>query len=1210
MAAASNNAVSLLWTPIGPQPMVGEIENQFGGTTPLDNATGRVTAIAVDPRTADIFVGGAGGGVWRSSDGGVSFVPVFDSQPTQIIGAIAIDSTTTPNSTIYVGSGEGNEAIDSYYGLGVFKSSDLGASWTQLGGTTFNGMGIAALAIDPSHSPPHLFIALTDSLSAGRADPQMLEGNPGRQGLWYSPDGGASWSHVGAFFCSNCPANDVVVDPNNPNSVWAAIEWDDVYHSLDGGLTWTRACFTNDSPCSVPAGYGQIGRDSIALAAADPGTVYVMVGNVDGAAYAGFVKSTNNGASWSNGVVPSVTINGVTLDGSAAANTSQSYYDQALAVDPTDSSGSHVLFGGIGIYQSFNSGQTWSFLATGGTTHADQHAIVPLVQGGAMSGFLLGNDGGVYRYDSVANSFTGLNATLSLGQLQAIGPHPTLPSTALGGFQDNGTQLFTGTPGWQVVDGTDGGFTLFDPSDPTYAYHTYASPNALPAIAASTDGGASWQWLGPTNALTAILGFDFVNFYPPLAVDPAVPHRVLFGGALSIYVSTDGMFSWQLQGTVNATEPLQDLEFAPSDDTRAWALSLSSIGIGFQIFNTVQANCPDRPGCPNPGNPALWNEVTANLVKLFPPGFTTAQSQATGITPDPRNPSIAYLSLSGFTAVTHLGHIYRTADFGQSWSEDDGAGGAAPLPDVPTLRILVDRDDRTGNTLLAATDIGIFRSTDDGANWAPFNLGAIPAVPVFDIEQGLTGTIFAATHGRGAYLLSGPTPIPTDSPTPIPSPTATPTATATSTATITPTPTVTATKTATPTVTATKTATPTATITPTPTATATKTATPTATATATATSTATITPTPTVTATKTATPTATATKTATPTATITATPTTTATPTATVTPVATALSLSRKRISFPQQVFGTSGTTSPRRRVTVTNPRANRHLPAVLLGTIAAAGDFAVDSTGSTCTSGSTLAANSSCVIALTFTPTALGLRSGGLTISDDASNAPQVVALSGTGIAGHLGLKPSALFFGKVVMGLEKDIALTLRNPNRAPLQITAISSGLSDYQIGSGCVGVLPAGASCAVMVHFAPLSAGRKLTTLQIDGNAAHSPRVVRMVGRGKMPVLSRWPRIVRFGRAHVGDASVVRSIKLTNRSPVAINVAALTSSDQAFEAAPTCVGSLPPHAACTFTVSFRPGAPGTIAAQLGIVDDAAQSPQLVTLKGVGMSPSSPP
>jgi len=166
-AAALGEADGFAWKPIGPQPILDEIGSEFGGNSPAFSATGRITALAIDPRSGGLFAGTAGGGVWRSADGGASFVPIFDSQPTQAIGALAIDPTTSP-STIYAGTGEGNESADSYYGQGIFKSTDLGATWTPVGGTIFNGMGIAALAVDTSHAPPHLFAALTNAVSAGR----------------------------------------------------------------------------------------------------------------------------------------------------------------------------------------------------------------------------------------------------------------------------------------------------------------------------------------------------------------------------------------------------------------------------------------------------------------------------------------------------------------------------------------------------------------------------------------------------------------------------------------------------------------------------------------------------------------------------------------------------------------------------------------------------------------------------------------------------------------------------------------------------------------------------------------------------------------------------------------------------------------------------------------------------------------------------------
>ena len=204
--------------------------------------------------------------------------------------------------------------------------------------------------------------------------------------------------------------------------------------------------------------------------------------------------------------------------------------------------------------------------------------------------------------------------------------------------------------------------------------------------------------------------------------------------------------------------------------TMAWALSMQSGSIGFAVSNTIHADL-------NSG--VTWTDVTANLP------FSSARTQATGIgvDPNPGRAGVAYLSISGFTAATGVGHIYQTTNFGKSWNRADGNDGVAPLPDVPTLRILVDNTDSSGNTLLAGTDIGVFRSSDGGATWTAFNQGVIPAVPIFDLEQNKNGLIFAGTHGRGAYqLLVGPTPTPTPAPTatsttkPTPTPGATPTA--------------------------------------------------------------------------------------------------------------------------------------------------------------------------------------------------------------------------------------------------------------------------------------------------------------------------------------------------------------------------------------------------------------------------------------------------
>ncbi|MGA9721394.1 MAG: hypothetical protein WBQ86_02970, partial [Candidatus Binatus sp.] len=295
----------------------------------------------------------------------------------------------------------------------------------------------------------------------------------------------------------------------------------------------------------------------------------------------------------------------------------------------------------------------------------------------------------------------------------------------------------------------------------------------------------------------------------------AVAERVLFG-AHSVYVSNDAMATWAPQTTQDLTGGcnsgecgLEDLEIAPSDHTKAYALAMETNTTfrptPFKIFTTDQADLQVSTGQPNG---AEWTDKTAQLPPIVFPDST----QATGIAIDPFDYSTAYLSLSGFTSATGMGHIFVTTDFGGSWTQADGnptlqsPPPATALPDVPVLRLLVDRNDATASTVLAATDIGIFRTTDGGNTWAPFNLGVIPAVAVFDIEQNLSGVVFAATHGRGIFELAGegsPGIIPTQTATIAP----TPTATATSSLSVTPTASATATATATVTPTATPTAT-------------------------------------------------------------------------------------------------------------------------------------------------------------------------------------------------------------------------------------------------------------------------------------------------------------------------------------------------------------------------------------------------------------------
>ena len=223
--------------------------------------------------------------------------------------------------------------------------------------------------------------------------------------------------------------------------------------------------------------------------------------------------------------------------------------------------------------------------------------------------------------------------------------------------------------------------------------------------------------LSPTSAIGAVMQTAKdagAAFYPPLAADPAdSPSRP--GRGAERYVSTDGMITWSPQtsqvltgGCGESDCALSDLEFARRSQPRLVAVE-STAGpasdVSFKVFNTAQADL-------NSG------AVVDRRYRNLPLPLDPTKTQGSSIAPNPNNVNDAYLSVSGFTSVTGIGHVFRTTDFGASWARSDGVGGAAPLPDVPVIKMLVDRRDVTGNTILAGTDIGVFSSTDGGGTWA------------------------------------------------------------------------------------------------------------------------------------------------------------------------------------------------------------------------------------------------------------------------------------------------------------------------------------------------------------------------------------------------------------------------------------------------------------------------------------------------------------
>ena len=697
-------ATASSWKFIGPQPIVKEQAN-FGGMLFGSgfNATGRVAAIAVDP-SGNVYVGTATGGVWLSTDKGAHFKWISAALPTQSIGSISIDNSNGAGPIVYVGTGEGNNPFggDSYYGQGLWRTSDMGATWTQIEGPpggkfftngayqTFTTLSIPCL---------YLFAGTGFAFSTTKGSADWLEGLSNTGSIYESLRAGdtGTWHRTfGQPFTSGGPVRTLIIgaagSPESPE-MFSAIDLNGIFEAaFTCGAGQPLSPWSN---VSIPS--SSFGRASLAVGGPVPfqEDIYAMVGAANtvsgiktyGSNYAGFFSSTDGGADWSRLTVPCAeTTNGgtswhtspcgdngppattVTLDGTAVSGannqppvSSQAFYDQTLIVSPADHK--TLYFGGLGVYSSTD-GKTWKFLAANGQTHTDQHALA--FDTTDSTRLYVGNDGGLFVLDTGSGTFTELNDTISAVQIYGIGPHPTDNSKLLAGTQDNGTILYTGKLGWTSADTGDGGSALFDHNNPAFAYHDYGG-SGCPSIVTSMDGGVTWpvaNFQKQTTALCTALANnpDYTNgdpggtFTAPITNDREVALRVLIG-ANSIYVSEDGMFTWSpmsppLASCVGSGCAVTDIEFDPFDDSHAWAITAQATFLGgstfpFTVWNSNHADL-DTEADTN------WVEVDGTLP------FNASDTQATSIAPDPFDNQTAYLSLSGFTAVTGIGHIYKT----------------------------------------------------------------------------------------------------------------------------------------------------------------------------------------------------------------------------------------------------------------------------------------------------------------------------------------------------------------------------------------------------------------------------------------------------------------------------------------------------------------------------------------------------------------------
>ncbi len=662
------------------------------------NIGGRVTALAV-ASDGSIYLGSANGGVWKSVNAGVNWTCVTDQQPFYSVGALAADPSTP--GTIYCGTGEANSSVDSYDGNGLWRTTDGGASWANLGLTTTGR--IARVVVDPTN-PAHVLVA-----AMGR----QFSTNPDR-GLYQTLDGGASWSQV-LSVSDSTGVTDLVVNPAHPDTMFCST-WErvrrltyrrtsgpesGVWRSIDRGTTWTRMS------TGLPTPTDSVGRIALAVAPSRPSTVYAQVtgGYSLGYSGVGFYRSTDGGTSWTRR----------SSGGSWSSNFGGfAWYFGDIGVDPNNPD--HVWSLGVSLFSSANGGSTWG--SVNGALHADQHAI--WIDPANSSHIYEGNDGGFW-WSTTGTSWTH-SSDLPISQFYDGDVSAANANAIYGGLQDNSTVMTTtGPSAWSTIQGGDGFHVLVDPVNPNIVFDEYQNCSSGSGFYRSINGG-------PSQAGTSgWVSSDRFGWDTPIAMNP-LNHNVLLAGSQYVYRSTNNGLTWghvspSLAWPADSVSQLTygcitTLSISPADTTVYYAGTDDG-----RVWRTI-----NRGGS--------WTEITAGL-----PG-----RWVTRVTADPADAQVVYVTLSGFTTDNPAALVYRSASQGAAWTNVSGN-----LPNFPGNDLVVDPADT--QTLYLATDLGVWITRNQGSTWYSLGQG-LPLQAVLDLTlHAASRQLFAFTHGRSAWKL-------------------------------------------------------------------------------------------------------------------------------------------------------------------------------------------------------------------------------------------------------------------------------------------------------------------------------------------------------------------------------------------------------------------------------------------------------------------------
>ena len=685
--------------------------------------SGRVTDITGHPSKSRIlYVGAAGGGVWRTNDGGITFEPLFDKHP-QSIGAVAVDPKQ-PDQVLWVGTGEIWTRNSVSVGKGLYKSTDGGRNWKLMG--LEDSERISSIQINPDN-PDEIYVGVLGA----------LWGDSEVRGVYKTTDGGENWAKI-LYTDPTTGCSDLTMHPEDPNTLYASM-WEfrrtawsfnsggynsALYKSTDGGENWEK--IHNGFP------EGKLGRIAVAIAPSKPDVLYAVIEsekNED----KGLYRSDDGGQSWRQ------------LNNDFEL-TVRPFYFSRIVVDPTNAD--KVCKAGLRGAISEDGGKTFRQIGSG--VHADVHDF--WFDPNNSDHIFLGCDGGVYRSYDGGRSWE-MCKDLPLTQFYHVTVDMQEPFNVYGGMQDNGSWVGPSASvggvearDWQEVGYGDGFRVYPHPSDPNICY-------------SEMQGAASiWRVDLEKQQSKIIKPYPVqgdpklrFNWNTPITTSQFEPDR-LYVGSQFVHRSNDQGETWaKISPDLTTNDP------AKQNQEESGGLSKDNSGAENHCTIFTIAESPLDEAIiwvgTDDGQVQLttdggqnWANVTGNLPDLPP------NTWVYHIEPSSFDPAVAYAVFDGHTQNDRNTYVYKTEDSGQSWQ-------SIATPEIEGFARSIQEDFVNPGLLYLGTEMGLYITLDGGQNWTPFT-NNMPAVAVHHVTlHPRDHSLVMGTHGRGVIIIDDVRPL-------------------------------------------------------------------------------------------------------------------------------------------------------------------------------------------------------------------------------------------------------------------------------------------------------------------------------------------------------------------------------------------------------------------------------------------------------------------